>query len=61
VTEVGALAAAGWAWSARVDTRYGGKWAWLARRGRCMANRPKWQAGRNGVRQLRKVYNTIVY
>jgi len=35
---MGALAAAGWAWSARGSTRYGGKWAWLAVRGRCAAS-----------------------
>jgi len=35
---MGALAAAGCAWSARGDPRYGGKWAWLARRGRCTAS-----------------------
>jgi len=35
---MGALAAAGWAWSARGDTRYGGKRAWLAGRGRCTAS-----------------------
>jgi len=45
---MGALAAAGWAWSVRGDTRYGGKWAWLAWRGPCTASRPEWQAGRNG-------------
>jgi len=32
---MGALAAAGCAWSARGDPGYGGKWAGLARRGRC--------------------------
>jgi len=31
-----------------VDTHYAGKWAWLAGRGRCMASRPEWKAGRNG-------------
>jgi len=36
---MGALAAAGWAGSARGDTRYGGKWAWLAGRGRCTVSR----------------------
>ena len=35
---MGALAAAGWARSARGDPRYGGKWAWLAGRGRCTAS-----------------------
>jgi len=35
---MGALAAAGCAWSARGDPHYGGKWAWLARRGRCTAS-----------------------
>jgi len=35
---MGALAAAGCAWSARGDPRYGGKWAWLASRGRSTAN-----------------------
>jgi len=50
VTEVRALyrrliAAAGCAWSARGETRYGGKWAWLARRGPCAASRPEWQLG----------------
>jgi len=40
-----------------VDTPYGGKWAggkwaWLAGRGRCMASRPEWQAGRNGLVRL---------
>jgi len=35
---MGALAAAGCAWSARGDPRYGGKWAWLARRGRSTAS-----------------------
>jgi len=45
---MGALAAAGWVWSARGDTRYGGKWAWLAGRGPCTTSRPEWQAGRNG-------------
>jgi len=38
----------GCAWSARGDTRYGGKWALLAGRGPCTASRPEWQAGRNG-------------
>jgi len=33
-----ALAAAGWAGSARGDTRYGGKWVWLAVRGRYTAS-----------------------
>jgi len=32
---MGALAAAGCAWSARGDPGYGEKWAGLARRGRC--------------------------
>jgi len=35
--EVGTLAAAGWAWLARGDTRYGGKWAWVAGSGHCTA------------------------
>jgi len=35
---MGALAAAGWAGSARGDPRYGGKWAWLAVRGHCTAS-----------------------
>ena len=36
-----------------VDTRYGGKWAWLARRGRCTGSRQaEWQAGRNGLVRL---------
>jgi len=45
---MGALAAAGWAWSARGNTRYSRKWAWLGGCGPCMASRPEWQAGRNG-------------
>ena len=40
---MGALAAAGWAGSARGDLRYGGKWAWLAGRGLA-----RQAAGRNG-------------
>jgi len=35
---MGALAAAGCAWSVRGDPGYGGKWAWLTRRGRCTAS-----------------------
>jgi len=35
---MGALAAAGWAGSARGETRYGSKWAWLAGYGRCTAS-----------------------
>jgi len=38
-----ALAAAGWAGSARGETRYGGKWAWLA-----CAVVARQAAGRNG-------------
>jgi len=41
VTEVRALygrLSGGCEWSARGDTRYGGKWAWLAGRGRCTAS-----------------------
>jgi len=32
------MAAAGWAGSARGETRRGGKWAWLAGCGRCTAS-----------------------
>jgi len=35
---MGTLAAAGWAWSAHGEARYGGKWAWLAERSRCTAS-----------------------
>jgi len=35
---MGALAAAGCAWSARGDPRYGRKWAWVARRSRSTAS-----------------------
>jgi len=35
---MGALAAAGCAWSSHGDPRYCGKWAWLARRGHCTAS-----------------------
>jgi len=35
---MGALAAAGWAGSARGDIRYGEMWAWLAGRGHCTAS-----------------------
>ena len=35
MTEMRALAVAGWAGSAPGDTRYGGKWVWLAGRGHC--------------------------
>ena len=54
---MGALAAAGCAWSARGDPRYGGKWAWLARRGHCMAS--SW--GQRAVRVDRFVdkYTTV--
>jgi len=45
---VGALATAGYVWSSRGSTRYGGNWAWLARHGPCTASRPEWQAGCNG-------------
>jgi len=48
VTEVGALSAAGWAWSARGRHTLRWEWAWLAGRGRCTASRREWQAGSNG-------------
>jgi len=35
---MGTLAAAGWAGSARGETRYGGKWAWLAGHSHCTAS-----------------------
>jgi len=37
---MGALAAAGWAWSV-VDARYSVKCAWLAGHGCCTESRPK--------------------
>jgi len=39
---MGALAAAGWAGSARGETRYGGKWAWLAGCGKQRAVHVDW-------------------
>jgi len=55
---MGALAAAGCAWSARGDSGYGWKWAWLARRG-CLHG--KQLGATDGARRLHWGFVTLQF